>query len=141
LVAVYLFMRGHNFPGGGFVAGMTFAIAVILQYMLAGTYWIETRLHLQPPRWFFVGLVIAALTGIGALFLGYPLLTSHTAHLTLPVLGELHLPSAFFFDVGVFSVVVGSTMLILIALAHQSLRSHRVPTSQALPVLPAKEPH
>ena len=129
LVAVYLFMRGHNLPGGGFVAGLTFAIAIIVQYMLAGTTWVESRLHLQPHRWIAVGLMVATATGIGAIFFGYPFLTSHTAHFDLPLLGKIHMPSAFWFDVGVFAAVVGSTMLILIALAHQTLRSHRQPTS------------
>jgi len=129
--AVYFFMRGHNQPGGGFVAGLVFAVAIILQYMLAGTLWVESRLHLQPHRWLALGLILAVLTGLGALLLGYPFLTTHTAHIDLPVLGALHLPSAFFFDLGVFCVVVGSTMLILVALAHQSIRSHRLPLSAA----------
>ena len=127
MIAAYLFMRGHNLPGGGFVAGLTFAIAIILQYMLAGTNWIESRLHLRPHRWLSFGLIIVLATGAGAWLFGYPFLTSHTAHLNLPVLGEMHAPSAFLFDLGVFAVVVGSTTLILVALAHQSLRSHRQP--------------
>src|SRR5690554_6139480 len=116
MVAIYFFLRGHNLPGGGFVAGLIFSTAVILQYMLAGTIWVESRLRMQPYKWIAWGLLIAGATGLGAWFLGYPFLTSHTAHVTLPLLGELHLPSAFMFDVGVFMVVVGSTMLILIAL-------------------------
>jgi multicomponent K+:H+ antiporter subunit A len=83
---------------------------------------------------------------MGAWLLGYPFLTSHTAHLDLPLLGQVHVPSAFFFDVGVFLVVVGATMLILVALAHQSLRSHRMPAGSgraiaAPPLPPAKEIH
>ena len=127
VVAVYFFMRGHNLPGGGFVAGLIFATALIVQYMVAGTDWVESHLRLRPHRWIGWGLATACGTGIGAWLLGYPFLTSHTAHLTLPVLGELHLPSAFVFDLGVFFVVVGTTMLILVALAHQSLRSRRTP--------------
>jgi multicomponent K+:H+ antiporter subunit A len=69
-----------------------------------------------------VGLLGAAATGAGAWAWSHPFLTSHTAHFTLPLLGELHLPSAFFFDLGVFALVVGAIALILIALAHQSLR-------------------
>lgn len=126
-VALYFFMRGHNLPGGGFVAGLIFSIAIIVQYMLAGTTWVEARLHLRPHRWLAYGLVLACGTGLGAWLLGYPFLTSHTAHLHLPVLGELHVPSAFVFDLGVFTTVVGCTMLILVALAHQSTRSHRQP--------------
>ncbi|MFJ7567335.1 monovalent cation/H+ antiporter subunit A [Herminiimonas sp. NPDC097707] len=125
MVVAYFFMRGHNLPGGGFVAGLIFAVAIIIQYMLAGTTWVESHLHLRPLRWLSFGLIIACLTGLGASILGYPFLTSHTAHLTLPLLGEIHVPSAFFFDLGVFVVVVGSTMLILVALAHQTIRSRR----------------
>jgi multicomponent K+:H+ antiporter subunit A len=64
-------------------------------------------------------------TAAGSLLVQHPLLTSHTWHFTLPVLGEVHLPSATFFDLGVFSLVVGSTLFILVALAHQSVRAHR----------------
>ncbi len=125
LVSMYLFMRGHNQPGGGFVAGLVMSVAFILQYMVAGTQWVEAQMSLRPLRWMGTGLLCATLTGVGALFFGYPFLTTHTAHLHLPVLGDLHVASALFFDVGVFTVVVGSTLLILTALAHQSVRAHR----------------
>lgn len=125
MIVMYFFMRGHNLPGGGFVAGLIFAVAIIVQYMLAGTTWLESHLHLRPLRWLSFGLMIACATGLGAIVLGYPFLTSHTAHVNFPVLGEIHIPSAFFFDLGVFVVVVGATMLILVALAHQSIRSRR----------------
>lgn len=125
ITAVYFFLRGHNLPGGGFVAGLIFSVAIIVQYMLAGTHWVETHLHLRPHRWLSYGLIIACTTGLGAWILGYPFLTSHTAHLTLPLIGDLHVPSAFMFDLGVFITVVGCTMLILVALGHQSIRSHR----------------
>lgn len=125
MIVAYFFMRGHNLPGGGFVAGLIFAVAIIVQYMLAGTTWVESHLHLRPLRWLSFGLIIACATGLGAMLLGYPFLTSHTAHVTFPLLGEIHIPSAFFFDLGVFVVVVGATMLILVALAHQSIRSRR----------------
>ncbi|MEE1923467.1 monovalent cation/H+ antiporter subunit A [Pseudomonas sp. 148P] len=125
LVSMYLFMRGHNQPGGGFVAGLVMSVAFILQYMVAGTQWVEAQMSLRPLRWMGTGLLCATLTGAGALFFGYPFLTTHTAHLHLPVLGDLHVASALFFDIGVFTVVVGSTLLILTALAHQSVRAHR----------------
>jgi multicomponent K+:H+ antiporter subunit A len=123
-IAAYLLMRGHNLPGGGFAAGVTLAIAVILQYMAGGARWIEARLAIRPLRWIGAGLLAAAATGVGSWVFGYPFLTSHTAHFDLPLLGELHVPSALFFDLGVFLLVVGATGLVLIALAHQSTR-HR----------------
>lgn len=125
MVAVYLFMRGHNEPGGGFVAGLVFSVALVLQYMVSGTSWVEAHLPLYPRRWIGTGLLTALATGLGALFWGYPFLTSHTAHLHLPVVGDVHVASALFFDIGVFTLVVGSTLLILTAIAHQSVRSHR----------------
>lgn len=125
MVAVYLFMRGHNEPGGGFVAGLVFSVALVLQYMVSGTSWVEAHLPLYPRRWIGTGLLTALATGLGALFWGYPFLTSHTAHLQLPLVGEVHVASALFFDIGVFTLVVGSTLLILTAIAHQSVRSHR----------------
>ncbi len=123
VLALYLLLRGHNLPGGGFVAGIVLTIAVILQYMAGGTHWAENRLAMRPARWIGAGLLFAAITGAGAWLFGHPFLTSHVATVVLPVLGEVHVPSASFFDLGVFCVVVGATGLILIALAHQSVRS------------------
>ncbi|MEO8626494.1 MAG: monovalent cation/H+ antiporter subunit A [Betaproteobacteria bacterium] len=125
VLAIYLFMRGHNESGGGFVAGLVASVAVILQYIVAGTQWVEAHMELRRSRWIAIGLLFAVITGLGALAFGYPFLTTHTAQLHLPVIGEIHVPSALFFDMGVFSVVVGATLLILTALAHQSVRSHR----------------
>ncbi len=125
LFAFHLFMRGHNEPGGGFVAGLVVAIAFIAQYMVSGTRWVEDRMHLLPTRWIAVGLLVALGTGLGALLLGHPFLTTHTAHVTWPLVGEVHLPSAAIFDLGVFVVVVGATLLLLTAIAHQSLRARR----------------
>eukprot|EP01036_Dinobryon_divergens_P005747 gene5747-7610_t len=118
-------MRGHNEPGGGFVAGLVLSTAFLLQYIVSGTRWVETHMPLRPPIWIASGLLIATATGAGALLLGYPFLTTHTAHLYLPWIGELHVASALFYDIGVFTLVVGSTLLILTALGHQSLRGHR----------------
>ena len=125
LVSVYFFMRGHNAPGGGFVAGLVMSVALLLQYIVSGTEWVEEHLRIYPRRWIAIGLLLALATGGGAVVLGYPFMTTHTAHLHLPLLGDMHVPSALFFDMGVFSIVLGSTMLILTALSHQSVRSHR----------------
>jgi multicomponent K+:H+ antiporter subunit A len=130
---VYLFMRGHNQPGGGFVAGLVLSVAFILQYIVSGTRWVEANMVLMPQKWIAVGLLTATTTGLGSLALGYPFLTSHTAHLHLPWLGNIHLPSALFYDIGIFTLVVGATLLILTALAHQSVRGHRKPARKTQP--------
>jgi multicomponent K+:H+ antiporter subunit A len=125
VVSAYIFMRGHNEPGGGFVSGLVLSVALILQYIISGAEWVEAHLPLFPRRWIASGLLFALATGTGSLLLGYPFMTTHTAHFTLPWIGEIHIASAMFFDIGVFSLVVGSTMLILTAIAHQSIRGHR----------------
>jgi multicomponent K+:H+ antiporter subunit A len=125
LVAAYIFMRGHNQPGGGFVAGLVFSAALLMQYIISGTQWVEVHLPLFPRRWIATGLLFALGTGLASVAAGYPFLTSHSFDLALPLIGHVHIASATFFDIGVFALVVGSTLLILTAIAHQSVRGHR----------------
>ncbi|MGP1666114.1 MAG: hydrogen gas-evolving membrane-bound hydrogenase subunit E, partial [Rhodanobacter sp.] len=125
LFGLHLFLRGHDLPGGGFVAGITVSVALILLYMARGARWVESHLRVLPVRWLGAGLLLAVLTGLGSLLFDHPFLTSHFQHLEIPLLGSLPLASAVLFDLGVFSVVVGATTLMLIALAHQSLRRPR----------------
>ncbi|MCX7515010.1 monovalent cation/H+ antiporter subunit A [Frateuria sp. STR12] len=126
LFGVHLFLRGHDLPGGGFAAGITVSVALVLLYMARGARWVETRLRVAPVRWIGAGLLLAVATGVGSMLLGYPFLTSHTSHPVLPLLGDVPLATAMLFDLGVFCVVVGATSLMLVALAHQSLRRPRV---------------
>ena len=123
MISIFFMLRGHNAPGGGFVGGLIFATAIILQYIVSGTVWVEARLRLLPVYWMAFGLLFAGLTSMAAWFAGFPFLTSMTLDLHLPILGELHLSSVLLFDLGVYMLVIGATILILIALAHQSLRS------------------
>lgn len=140
VIAIYLFLRGHDLPGGGFAAGVTMSIALILQYMAGGTRWVEARVRIRPLSWTGLGLLCAAATGMGAWLFGHPFLTSHFRYLDIPVIGKVPAATALLFDFGVFAVVVGSTVLILIALAHQSVRMPRIaraPTDPAPAAPPA----
>jgi multicomponent K+:H+ antiporter subunit A len=130
VIAAFLLLRGHDMPGGGFVAGVTMALAFILQYMARGTAWVENHLRVLPVRWMGVGLLLAGGTGIAAWLFGEPFLTSHFSYVEVPLIGQVPLASAMIFDLGVFALVVGSTVLMLIAIAHQSVRSHRAPRSR-----------
>jgi multicomponent K+:H+ antiporter subunit A len=129
LIAVFLLLRGHDLPGGGFVGGLTMAIAILLQYMAGGARWVEARLRVHPLRWMGLGLLLAAATGAGAWLAGLPFLTSLSLDVHLPLIGAIHLGSVLLFDVGVFALVLGATVLMLIALAHQSIRSQRTPAA------------
>ena len=123
LVSVYFLLRGHHAPGGGFVGGLILATALILQYMVSGTLWVESRLRVHPLAWVGSGLLAAAAAGMSAWWSSLPFLTARAIDFHLPVLGEVHLSSVLLFDVGVYLLVIGSTLLMLAALAHQSLRS------------------
>ncbi|WP_144861039.1 monovalent cation/H+ antiporter subunit A [Mesorhizobium sp. J18] len=130
-LAAYLFLRGHDLPGGGFAAGVAMAIGFLLQYLAGGTRWVEDRLRILPVRWIGFGLLLAAFTGMGSWLFGFPFLTSYFQYLEIPVIGKVPAATALLFDLGVFSLVVGATVLMLIAIAHQSIRSHRVRAVEA----------
>jgi len=115
LVAVFLFLRGHNLPGGGFIAGLVLACAILVLRIGGGGRPILDPAHLPYQPWIAGGLLVAALTGIGSMLLGYPFLTSAFLHPVLPIVGEVPIASAAFFDLGVFVVVVAATMLATIS--------------------------
>ena len=127
VVTLHIFMRGHNLPGGGFIAGLITAVALVLQYMALGQSRAEALLRAgggrRFVRWIGLGLGIAALTGAGAFALGYPFLTSAHGHPHLPLLGDIPLATAALFDLGVYITVVGSTLLTLSTLGAVSRES------------------
>ncbi len=114
LVAAYLYLRGHNLPGGGFVAGLLLAIALVLE-ALALNQWRAP--HARPVIWLAGGLATALATGSASLALGYPFLTSAHGHPYLPLIGELPLASAALFDLGVVGAVLGATIMLILAFA------------------------
>ena len=87
------------------------------------------------------GLLLATGTGLAAWLFGHPFLTSYFAYAELPIIGEIPTASALIFDIGVFALVVGATVLMLIAIAHQSVRGHRAtPRPVGTHPAPAKVP-
>ena len=127
MVAMFFLLRGHNEPGGGFVAGLVVATAVILQYLVGGTAWAESRTRIYPHYWIATGLLCAVGAGVSAWAAGRPFLSAVAGDVKLPVIGAMHLSTVLLFDLGVFLLVVGAAVLILVALAHQSRRGHRRP--------------
>lgn len=113
LVSAYIFLRGHNMPGGGFIAGLITSVAIIQQYIANGVDWIKDRLRINYQWLVAGGMLIAALTGAGSWFYNRPFLTSWFDHFNLPLIGEFELASAILFDLGVYLTVVGATLMIL----------------------------
>jgi multicomponent K+:H+ antiporter subunit A len=120
LVSVYVFLRGHNWPGGGFVAGLITASALILQYLASGDDWIKARIRLRFHQLMAAGLGCAMLTGLGSWAFGAPFLTSAFDYFHWPLIGEFELATALLFDLGVYLTVVGSVSLILASLGKLS---------------------
>ncbi|MEO6958590.1 MAG: MnhB domain-containing protein, partial [Burkholderiaceae bacterium] len=122
-------------PGGGFVGGVIMATAIILQYIVGGAAWVEARTRIQPQSWIAVGLLAAGAAATSAWWISRPFLSAMTWTLTWPIIGPVSLSSILLFDLGVYMLVVGATVLILVALAHQSLRFHRAPTIASEPAV------
>lgn len=113
LVSVHIFLRGHNLPGGGFVAGLVTGVALAMVAVANGRRFADAALRLDGVRTAALGLVVAGATGAGSAMFGRPFLTSTHGHVRLPLVGDLHLASAALFDLGVYLVVVGVVLLIL----------------------------
>ena len=129
MVSVYFLIRGHNLPGGGFVGGLIMATAIIIQYMVGGVVWVETRQRLHPQYWIAFGLLAAGSAAMVVWWASKPFLSSVAIDLHLPIIGAVHLSSVLLFDLGVYTLVIGATVLMIIALAHQSLRLYRKPSA------------
>ncbi|MEM7686000.1 MAG: MnhB domain-containing protein, partial [Pseudomonadota bacterium] len=120
VVGLYIFLRGHNEPGGGFVAGLVVAIALLMQYMASGFAWTQERKKIEYHTMIGLGVVIAGATGIGSWLSGTPFLTSAFTYVHLPPIEEFELATAMLFDLGVFLTVLGAVMLMLYSLSRIS---------------------
>ena len=117
VVGAYIFLRGHNQPGGGFVAGLVIAIALLMQYMASGFAWTQERQRMEYHTMIGLGVVIAGLTGVGSWLFGRPFLTSDFTYIHLPPIEEFEVATAMLFDLGVFLTVLGGVMLMLYSLS------------------------
>jgi len=123
LVAVFLFLRGAAHPGGGFVAGLVVAMAVLIQYMAHGVAWTERRILIGYRNSVALGVLVAVLTGLGSAVRGDPFMTQESATMHWPVIGELELSTSLLFDFGVFLTVAGATLLAMVNLGRIETRA------------------
>jgi len=113
LFAVFMMLRGHNLPGGGFVGGLVAASAFVLYALAAGVARAREVLRVEPQTLLGGGLALAYGAGFLALALGNPFLTGLWVDLHIPGLGDLHLGSTLIFDLGVMLVVIGTVLLMV----------------------------
>ncbi|WP_374398033.1 monovalent cation/H+ antiporter subunit A [Tabrizicola sp.] len=131
MVGTYVYLRGHNLPGGGFVAGLVFAIAYLLQYFASGYDWSQARQRIDHHALIGAGVSVALLAGVGAWAFGLPFLTSGYTYLHLPALDEIELATAAIFDLGVFLCVLGAVLLALASLSRLALKTGERPNTTA----------
>ncbi|MTH63101.1 monovalent cation/H+ antiporter subunit A [Paracoccus shanxieyensis] len=138
VVGIYMFLRGHNMPGGGFVAGLVVSIALVSQYMASGYAWAMERNHVPYHALIGAGVMAAGITGIGAWFNGLPFLTSAFGYVKLPGLEEFELATAMGFDLGVFLCVLGAVMLALNSLSRIARAAGGTVNDQPMDVDPSQ---
>ncbi|KQO09497.1 cation:proton antiporter [Sphingomonas sp. Leaf242] len=126
LVGLHIFLRGHNAPGGGFVAALVFSIAIFMQYLASGFGPAGERRPGVDHALIAVGILLATATGLGSLVFDASFLSSSFGYVHLPLIGEVELATATLFDAGVANVVVGAVMLILAQLSHIPQRDARI---------------
>ena len=114
LFALFLLFRGHNQPGGGFVAGLVVSAAFALVAIANGVPAARQALLVDPSQLLGVGLLVALASGVAALVVGDPFLTAQWTKI-----GGLDIGTPLVFDIGVFLVVVGVVLTMAFTLAEE----------------------
>jgi NADH:ubiquinone oxidoreductase subunit 5 (subunit L)/multisubunit Na+/H+ antiporter MnhA subunit/multisubunit Na+/H+ antiporter MnhB subunit len=115
--ALYLFLRGHNLPGGGFIAGLCTGLSFVMLGFVQGVEKLRGFLRLDPLRLAVVGMLIALGAGVPGLWAGGPYLRHFHPHFeNVPLLGSVYLGTPLFFDLGIYLVVVGTILKIVFPL-------------------------
>jgi multicomponent Na+:H+ antiporter subunit B len=128
VVAISLFLQGHNLPGGGFIGGVLTVAGFTLVYVAYNLDYLEVgvlnrevdydssigehRTVVAYRRVFMIGLTIIVVSGLTAALFGEAFLSQTYTYVHLPLFGEIELASALVFDLGIYCVVVGGLLTI-----------------------------
>lgn len=116
LFSIFLLVRGHNESGGGFAGGLVAAAAFALYSLSYNASTAQSVLRIQPALLIASGLLLALLSGMIGLFFGHPFLTGLWGYIPFPGLGRLEIGTPLLFDIGVYLLVAGVTLLLIFAL-------------------------
>ena len=117
--SIFTLMRGHNEPGGGFIGGLIAAAAFALNAVAFDVATTRRTLRVDPRTLVPLGLLIALASGIAPLLAGRPFLTGMWLTARLPGLGKLTIGTPLVFDCGVYLVVLGVTLTMILTLAEE----------------------
>ena len=121
VISVYVTFRGHNAPGGGFAGGLIVGAAFVLRFLAGGALRVRRSVIAHPSALIGAGMLLAVLTVMAPLLFGDPLLTSSIWKFDVPLVGEVKFVSSTFFDLGVYLVVIGVVLSVLVSLGAEAL--------------------
>lgn len=111
VASVYLLFAGHNQPGGGFVGGLVAGAAIAMRYITGGIDEVRHLVRVKPWTVLGTGVLLATITAGVPLLFDHPVLDAVSWDVDLPVFGHVHVSSVLPFDVGVYLVVIGLTLM------------------------------
>ena len=117
LFSVFLLLRGHDEPGGGFIAGLVASGAVVLFLFSYGVSATRELLRVDPRDFLGVGLLIGLASILPSLVLGQPAMTAQWWQIPLPGGGYYKFSTPLIFDVGVYLTVIGSILTMVVGLS------------------------
>jgi multicomponent Na+:H+ antiporter subunit B len=127
LVSVYITFRGHNAPGGGFAGGLIAGCAFVLRFLAGGSLRVRGSTIVHPTVFIGLGLAVAVLTAIAPLPAGQAMLESTIWKLDIPFVGQVKIVSSALFDIGVYLLVIGVVLTVLVALGSDPTVAALVP--------------
>jgi multicomponent Na+:H+ antiporter subunit B len=116
LFSIFLLIRGHNQSGGGFAGGLVAAAAFTLYSLSYNASTARAVLRVQPALLIASGLLLALISGLIGLLSGRPFLTGLWGYFAVPGLGKFELGTPLLFDIGVYLLVAGVTLLMVFSL-------------------------
>jgi multicomponent Na+:H+ antiporter subunit A len=120
LVSLYVMLRGHNAPGGGFAGGLIAGAAFVFRILAGGSKGRIDIARVSPVALIAVGMLCAIGTGVIALVAGNQFLETAIVHVDFPLIGDVKLVSAAVFDLGVYLLVIGVVVIVLSNLASRT---------------------
>ena len=117
LLSIYFLYRGHNEPGGGFIGGLILSCSLIFKILADGSKSMRQRLWIEPIQFLVIGLSLAVFAGLLPLAVDKGFLQSlWLPTFSLPFMGDIHLGTPLIFDLGVFFIVIGFVLTVILDL-------------------------
>lgn len=116
VLSVILLLRGHNLPGGGFIAGIVLSVGFIFYGIVFGSHAIQKIIKYNSRTWMGIGLLLVLISAIIPVLAGSEVMTGTWLKISLPLMGEIHLGTPLLFDTGIFVTVAGLILSVIISI-------------------------